>query len=189
MQRSLFNDAVPPPADDAPDGYCPDWITPPEVAAPIIVPFGLGLDVCATKEAAQCKKFFTPEDDCFEQEWHGDCYMNPRYGKEIGFFLAKALREVNMGRARVVALLPDNIDSPWFRKYCDHFPMLIWPERIHFIHPVTGKRGTQPANGNIVVAMGYMTNDLPRLHIPTREQGTVTPFWKINHMPRNTDAS
>lgn len=175
MQTSLFNKGSVYAKQE------PYWITPSEVFDPIASAWdeaGMPLltDVCTTREARKCPKFFTPEDDCFEQDWLGDCWMNPPYGDDIVFFLEKATLEVEAGRARVVCLLPDNNDAPWWRAYCERWPFLFWPERIHFIHP-EGGRGMSPANGNMLVAMGYEPESLPDIVVPTRKQGRVVPPW------------
>jgi len=56
-----------------------DWETPQELFDVLHAEFGFDLDVCATKETAKCKRFFSPKDDGLSQEWRGVCWMNPPY--------------------------------------------------------------------------------------------------------------
>jgi phage N-6-adenine-methyltransferase len=44
--------------------------------------FNFDLDVCATSQSAKCSEFFTKENDAFKQDWIGNCWMNPPYGRE-----------------------------------------------------------------------------------------------------------
>jgi phage N-6-adenine-methyltransferase len=48
---------------------CTTWSTPPELFAKLDAEFRFTLDVCALKENAKCKKYFTPEDDGLKQPW------------------------------------------------------------------------------------------------------------------------
>jgi phage N-6-adenine-methyltransferase len=157
----------------------PDWETPPEVFLPIDKAFGgFTWDVCATPENAKCAAFYSPEHDTLSAEWHwrGDCWMNPPYGADIEYFLNKAYQTAHFETGRVVCLLPDNTSSEWWRLFCQPWPFLFWPERIQFIHP-GGVRGSRPANGNVLVAMGYKPEELPEIHVRTRSQGVIVPPW------------
>jgi phage N-6-adenine-methyltransferase len=66
------------------------WETPKDLFEKLNSVHNFTLDVCAIKENAKCKKYFTPEIDGLKQEWKGTCWMNPPYGREIGKWVAKA---------------------------------------------------------------------------------------------------
>jgi phage N-6-adenine-methyltransferase len=157
----------------------PSWATPPEVFDLLDRAFGgFDLDVCALPHNAKCPAFISPEEDTLDPSvrWRGRCWMNPPYGDGIEAFLAKANREVERGGARVVALLPTNFESAWFRQHCQQWPFLVWPGRIKFIHP-DGTRGERPANGNVVVAFGYTPEELPRISFYKKREGLLDLAW------------
>ncbi len=58
-----------------------NWGTPQGLFNILNEEFHFELDVCATSENAKCKKYYSPEEDGFIQEWKGICWMNPPYGR------------------------------------------------------------------------------------------------------------
>ena len=89
------------------------WSTPQHVFDLLDAEFHFDKDVCATKENAKCKSYFTKEDDGLSKIWDFDmCWMNPPYGREIGKWVKKASEE-----KCVVALLPARTDTKWFHDY------------------------------------------------------------------------
>lgn len=58
------------------------WETPQNLFDKLDSIFHFDIDVCASKENAKCKKFFTEKDDLFSQEIKPGsvCFMNPPYG-------------------------------------------------------------------------------------------------------------
>ena len=93
----------------------PDWATPwwlvRHCEGYFLLPFDL--DVCATADNAKAPRFFTPADDGLAQPWHGRCWCNPPYGREIGLWTRKAATEAERG-ASVVLLLPARTDTAWW---------------------------------------------------------------------------
>lgn len=80
-----------------------DWATPWPLFRELDARLGpFDLDVCATARNAKCGKFFSPEDDGLSQVWHGVCWMNPPYGRELPHWMSKAVIEVRANRARRV---------------------------------------------------------------------------------------
>lgn len=73
------------------------WATPKEFFDALDREFGFDLDVCALASNAKCQKFFTPQENGLVQEWHGVCWMNPPYGKEIGDWVRKAHESSRVG--------------------------------------------------------------------------------------------
>lgn len=78
--------------------------------------FKFGTDVCALPDNAKCESFFTPEQDGLKQAWTGVCWMNPPYGREIGFWMKKAYESMLEG-ATVVCLVPSRTDTRWWHDY------------------------------------------------------------------------
>lgn len=78
--------------------------------------FHFDVDVCATKENAKCKKFYTEKQNGLLQEWKGICWCNPPYGREIIKWVRKASVSSKNG-ATVVMLIPARTDTKWFHDY------------------------------------------------------------------------
>lgn len=93
------------------------WATPQWLYDELNEEFHFDLDVCATKDNAKCANFFTPEMDGLSKDWHGTCFMNPPYGKEISKWIKKAY-ESSLKGATVVCLLPARTDTRYFHQYC-----------------------------------------------------------------------
>lgn len=90
----------------------PEWATPQSLFDELDKEFHFTLDPCATKENAKCKKFFTEKEDGLKQDWKDEkVFMNPPYGREIGFWIKK----INIEGG--VALLPARTDTAWFHDY------------------------------------------------------------------------
>ena len=77
---------------------------------------GFDIDVCAIAENAKCDKFFTPEQDGLKQEWTGNVWYNPPYGREIGKWIKKGY-ESSLQGAKVVCLVPARTDTAWWHDY------------------------------------------------------------------------
>jgi phage N-6-adenine-methyltransferase len=92
----------------------PEWETPQSFFDELDKEFNFQLDVCATKENAKCKKYFTKEDDGLQMYWGFDTWkwMNPPYGREISKWVFEASRY-----NKVVCLLPARTDTRWFHQY------------------------------------------------------------------------
>lgn len=91
------------------------WATPRPLFDALDQVFHFDLDVCATKDNAKCKRFFSPEQDGLAQRWAPHrCFCNPVYGRGIEAWLSKALEEAEKG-ATVVMLLPHRPDTRWWR--------------------------------------------------------------------------
>ena len=107
-----------------------DWATPWPLFRELDARFGpFELDVCATAHNAKCKKFFSPEDDGLNQVWHGICWMHPPYGRALPHWMAKAVNEIEMERAkRMICLLPARTDTAWWHRY-----VLPFAAEIHYL--------------------------------------------------------
>lgn len=92
-----------------------EWETPSEVVEPLAQEFGpFDLDPCAREENAKAPFYWSREDDGLQQEWAGKVWLNPPYSDPAPW-LAKAVEEIDAGRASVVvALLPAATDTAWF---------------------------------------------------------------------------
>ncbi len=94
------------------------WATPQDFFDLLNQIFRFHVDVCALPENAKCQKYFSPDEDGLAQEWHGTCWMNPPYGREIGAWVEKAYRAAKTNGATVVCLLPARVDTKWWHQFC-----------------------------------------------------------------------
>lgn len=92
------------------------WETPQCLFDKLNSKFHFDIDVCATKENAKCKKFYTKKQNGLLQEWKGVCWCNPPYGREIIKWVRKASISAKNG-AIVVMLIPARTDTKWFHDY------------------------------------------------------------------------
>ena len=89
------------------------WSTPQYVFDEWNKLYNFDIDVCADKTNNKCEKYFTREQDGLSQDWTGNCWCNPPYGREIGKWVKKAYES----KATVVMLLPARTDTKWFHDY------------------------------------------------------------------------
>ena len=89
------------------------WETPQDFFDKLNEEFCFETDVCALPENAKCKKFYSPEQNGLLQNWGGNCWCNPPYGRKIGEWVKKA----SESKATVVMLLPARTDTKWFHDY------------------------------------------------------------------------
>ena len=92
------------------------WETPQEFFDTYNAVYVFTLDVCATTENSKCPAFFTQEMNGLAQEWSGNCWMNPPYGRTIGQWMKKAY-ESSLKGATVVCLVPARTDTAWWHDY------------------------------------------------------------------------
>lgn len=93
-----------------------EWETPQGLFDTLNEEFGFNLDAAATAENAKCENYWTKEDDALTKPWAGRVFCNPPYGREIGKFVEKGLKEANHGSI-VVMLLPARTDTRWWHDY------------------------------------------------------------------------
>ena len=94
-----------------------EWATPQEFFNKLNEEFSFEIDVCATKENAKCSNFFTKEIDALCQEWHGTCWCNPPYGKQIKHWIKKSYDTAKQNNGTVVCLIPARTDTQWWHEY------------------------------------------------------------------------
>lgn len=71
-----------------------EWETPIDFFLKYNDVYNFDLDVCATAQNAKCKAYYTKSQNGLSQKWHGKCWMNPPYGKEISNWMKKAYESV-----------------------------------------------------------------------------------------------
>lgn len=99
--------------------------TPQEFFDKLNAEFHFTIDVCATPENAKCNNYYTRQDDGLKQEWSGNIWMNPPYGREIASWMKKANTAAKNG-AIVVCLVPARTDTKWWHEYA-------MPHEVRFV--------------------------------------------------------
>lgn len=89
------------------------WETPKDLFDKLDEEFKFQTDVCAIKQNAKCKRFYTPEQNGLKQIWTGVCWCNPHYGRGIEKWMKKAYES----SATVVCLVPARTDTKWFHDF------------------------------------------------------------------------
>lgn len=95
-----------------------NWETPQNLFDKLDSEFHFTLDVCATKETAKCKNYYTPEIDGLKQDWQGIVYMNPPYGRKLLKLWIKKAYEESLKGITVICLIPARTDTLYFHNYC-----------------------------------------------------------------------
>ncbi len=97
-----------------------EWATPQDFYDKLDEEFNFNLDPCSAKDNAKCEKFFTIEDDGLAQTWVGhNVFMNPPYGREIKYWIEKALNETLSAEREtvVVCLIPARTDTKYWHDF------------------------------------------------------------------------
>ena len=122
------------------------WSTPRDFFDDYNAIYHFDVDVCATSENALCAKFYSPEDNGLSKEWHGVCWMNPPYGREIGKWMNKAY-ESSLHGATVVCLVPARTDTAWWHDYAMKGVITFVRGRLKF----GGSKNSAPFPSAVVV--------------------------------------
>ena len=96
-----------------------DWETPAWLIEEIDAKYGeFDLDPAATAANAKARNYFTKEQDGLKQDWRGNVFVNPPYGRGSSrAWVAKAVNEIILPdhAQQVVMLLPARTDTRWFQ--------------------------------------------------------------------------
>lgn len=126
------------------------WATPWSVVRYLEALFNLefDLDACAENHTAKAPCWFTKEDDALTQDWFGNVFLNPPFGKggKLQYqFIEYAIDQVHQGNAKcVIALIPARTDTKLFHDLCVQYASRIYlvKGRINFIRPGTHNHET-----------------------------------------------
>ncbi len=124
-----------------------EWETPQSLFDRLHTEFRFTLDVCALPSTAKCPNYYTPEDDGLAQPWHGVCWMNPPYGREIGEWMARAYIAPVWDGATVVCLVPARVDTRWWWDFARHGEVRFLKGRLKF----GGHKNSAPFPSAVVV--------------------------------------
>jgi phage N-6-adenine-methyltransferase len=124
-----------------------EWETPLEIYEALNREFHFTLDPCATKSNAKCDIYFDIQADGLHQDWSQHrVFMNPPYGRQIGFWVKKAYEESTRG-ALVVCLIPSRTDTRWWHEYCMNGEIRFFRGRLKF----GGSKNSAPFPSAVVI--------------------------------------
>ena len=94
------------------------WETPREFFGKLNREFNFELDVASNGDNAKCERYFTELENGLEQDWRGNVFCNPPYGREIGDWVKKAYDESLVNTNGVIVLLiPARTDTRYWHDY------------------------------------------------------------------------
>ena len=110
-----------------------EWETPQDFFEALNNEFQFDIDVCATSDNAKCEKFFSPQFNALIREWHGVCWMNPPYDKNIGLWIQKAYETAQKGYTVVCLIQGRSSDTKWWHDYVMRASEIRYiKDRLHF---------------------------------------------------------
>lgn len=139
-----------------------NWATPPRLMQAIHDHWGLGsfdLDACAEQWSAKAPRFYTIEDDGLSQPWNGMVWCNPPYGRAVGGWLEKAIKETRLNpRCEGVFILTFvRSDTQWWQehvRYADSVVMLKGRVKFQSGPDDTEPRFSAPAPSCLIIFRG-----------------------------------
>ncbi len=95
-----------------------DWETPQDFFDKLNKKFKFDLDACASDENHKLDNYFTELDNSLEQEWGGNVFINPPYGRSMHNFVEKAYQEHLRDVDRfIVMLIPARTDTTYWHNF------------------------------------------------------------------------
>ena len=95
-----------------------EYSTPLAIIQPLIEEFDLQLDVCASAVNYKLPKYFTINDNALDKKWHGNCWMNPPFDRNLGKWVKKAHFESKTTEGTKVCLFPIRSNTNWWNEVC-----------------------------------------------------------------------
>jgi len=93
-----------------------EYSTPINLFKPLAEEFNLEIDVCASPNNAKLDTYWTIEDDALKQNWIGNCWMNPPFGRHIGKWVKKAWEDSKKFGGTKVCLVPVRSNTVWWNE-------------------------------------------------------------------------
>ena len=71
-----------------------DWETPQDFFEKLNKKYKFDLDAAASDENHKTEKYFTEKNSALDNDWQGNVFVNPPYGRKIGDFVKKSIRRI-----------------------------------------------------------------------------------------------
>jgi len=91
-----------------------EYETPLSLFDPLDSEFSFDIDVCANETNKKVERYFDKETDGLSQNWVGNCWCNPPYGRELPLWIKKAINTVAGSSGTVVMLIPARTNTIWW---------------------------------------------------------------------------
>lgn len=139
-----------------------NWETPQKyIESARVVMGSIDIDPASNDNAQKTVKaatFFTEENSGLEQDWIGNVWLNPPFGRGLARpFMSRLVQQLNDAHTEQAIVLTNNVpDTTWWSetigKQCT---MLCLPDhRISFIDPETGKRERGNDRNQLITYIG-----------------------------------
>lgn len=139
-----------------------DWGTPQDLFDKLNNEFHFDLDAAADENNHKCEKYFTEADDALKQDWVGNVFLNPPYGRAIGKFIKKAYEETLKSANVVVIVMPARTDTAYWHDYIIPYAEVIFVRgRLKFTGREDGDLQPAPFPSAIVIFRKNL--NLPRV--------------------------
>ena len=118
-----------------------DWETPQDLFAEMDREFRFTLDAAASERNRKCERYLTEEEDALGADIFDQVvWCNPPYGDLLPW--VKAFWFWSISGCTVVALLPANTDTEWFRwVWLGAHEIIFLTGRVNFIGSKNGNTG------------------------------------------------
>lgn len=95
-----------------------NWETPQIFFDNLNKKFKFDLDACADDKNHKLNNYFTEKDNALEQDWNGNVFVNPPYGRSISQFIQKSYEESVRDENRfIVLLIPARTDTKYWHEF------------------------------------------------------------------------
>lgn len=134
-----------------------EWYTPAdyiEAARRVLGYFDLDpASSDAANETVQAECFYTKEDNGLEQEWFGNVWLNPPYGKDGPKFVSRLVEEYEAGivTEAIILVNSNSTETNWFAPLWDYL-LCFSNHRINFKSPVGNGNGS--THGSVFIYLG-----------------------------------
>jgi len=149
-----------------------DWATPPNLVKYIEDYFFVKFDLDAAASSSNHKApiYFTIEDNSLLQNWFGNVWLNPPYGKNQSVWIEKCILEnQKLNTDKIFVLIPARTDTKVFHE-------LIVPnaQHVYFIKSrINFSRGQENEGTALFPSMLVMFNNSNGINFPCQ-------FWTLN---------
>lgn len=95
-----------------------DWETPSDLFDDLNKKFKFDLDACANDSNHKLSNYYSEANSCLDNQWEGNVFMNPPYGRGIYQFIQKAYEEhLRDGKRFIVMLIPSRTDTKYWHNF------------------------------------------------------------------------
>lgn len=149
-----------------------EYQTPIEFYEKLDSIFHFSIDPCTTEDnPLGTERFFTATEkyDGLDQEWNGNTFINPPFGKGIGEWIRTMYEEsMKYPSFKYVMLLPARTDTKYFHelmtgKYKGNSVIYLLKGRLKFVNPVLNGKREPAIIGSMLWIMNTSMEELNKL--------------------------